>query len=165
MFFKLKADYILQHVTDIDLKDLKSKGIKGFVFDLDNTIMAPKTGRLTEDIEDWLKKVKEDFKIAVVSNNHKDNYIENAAKVIGCPVYGKAKKPQVKIIMQTLEEMELKPNEIAVVGDRPLTDIWVGKKLGSVTILVDPLMKDNESELVKILRKLERSFIEEPAET
>lgn len=165
MFFKLKADYINKHVTDIDLQELSNKGIKGLVFDLDNTIMAPRSGILTKDIEQWLNTVKECFKIAVVSNNHKDNYIENAAKVIGCPVYGKAKKPSIKIIMKTLEEMHLKPEEIAVIGDRPLTDIWVGKKLGSVTILVDPLMKDKEHDFVKFLRKLERSFIEEPAES
>ena len=165
MFFKLKADYIHRHVTDIDLKELKDKGIKGLVFDLDNTIMAPKSGMLTKDIEQWLNTAKEDFKIAVVSNNSKENYIENVAKIINFPVYGKANKPQVKIILKTLNEIGVDKHEVAVIGDRPLTDIWVGKRLGAVTILVDPLMKDKESNFVKFLRKLERSFIEEPAET
>lgn len=165
MLFKLKADYIYKHVTDIDLQELKNQGIKGLIFDLDNTIMAPRTGKFTEDIEKWLTIVQKDFKIAVVSNNRKDNYIEEVAKIIDCPVYGRAKKPNVKIIMQTLEEMELKPEEVSVVGDRPLTDIWVGKRLNALTILVDPLMKNKESNFVKFLRKLERSFIEEPAET
>lgn len=160
MFFKLKADYVLRHVFDINIEELKEKGIKGLIFDLDNTIMAPRTGSLTEDMEKWLLKIQQDFKIAVVSNNSKDNYIENAAKVIGCPVYGKAKKPNVKIINKTLKQMDLKPNQVAVVGDRPLTDIWVGKRLGSITILVDPLMKDKESDFVKFLRKIERSFME-----
>jgi hypothetical protein len=160
MLFKLKADYILKHVTDIDLQELKNKGIKGFIFDLDNTIMAPKTGILTSDVENWLSEVKEDFKIAVVSNNREQNYIELAAKVVGCPVEGKAKKPQRKVIKKVLEQLNLKPSEVAVVGDRPLTDIWVGKRLGSITILVDPLMKDHENTFIKFLRKLERSFID-----
>lgn len=162
MLFKLKADYVLGHVTNIDLKELKNKGIKGLIFDLDNTIMAPHTGVLTEDVEQWLKEVEKDFKIAVVSNNQKMNYIKKAADVIGCPVYGQAKKPRVKIIHQTLAKMELDGKDVAVVGDRPLTDIWVGKRLGSITILVEPLMKDKENNFVKFLRKLERSFIEEP---
>ena len=105
MLFKLKADYIYKHVTDIDLQELKNQGIKGLVFDLDNTIMAPKTGKFTEDIENWLKIVQKDFKIAVVSNNRKDNYIEEVAKIIDCPVYGRAKKPNIKISMQTLKEI------------------------------------------------------------
>ena len=55
--------------------------------------------------------------------------------------------------------MNLKPNEIAIIGDRPLTDIWVGKRLGTITILVDPLMKNKEPLVVKFLRKIERSFM------
>jgi hypothetical protein len=161
MLFKLKADFILNHVTEINIEDLKSRGIKGLIFDLDNTIMAPRTGTLSGDVEEWLKNVKEDFKIAVVSNNRKENYIENAAKVIGCPVYGKAKKPRTGTIRVTLSQMGLKPQEVAIVGDRPLTDIWVGKRLGAITILVDPLIKDKESKVVKLLRKLERSFIDD----
>ena len=159
MFFKLKADYILQHVTEIDLQELKSKGVKALLFDLDNTIMAPRSGMLTEDIQNWLNEVQKDFKIAVVSNNRKESYLEKASKIIGCPVYGKAEKPKRRIVKKILNNMGLKPTEIAIVGDRPLTDIWVGKRLGSVTILVDPLMKNKEHVLVQFLRKVERSFM------
>lgn len=161
MLFKLKADYILNHVTEIDLEGLKTRGIKGIIFDLDNTIMAPRAGELTKDVEEWLSRVKEDFKIAVVTNNRKENYIENAAKVVGCIVHGKAEKPKRKVIRKTLQALELSPKEIVVVGDRPLTDIWVGKRLGSMTILVDPLIKDKENDFIKFLRKLERTFIQE----
>lgn len=162
MFFKLKADYVLEHVSDINLEELKQKGIKGLIFDLDNTIMAPKTGKLTSDICDWLNIVKKDFKIAVVTNNRKDDYIKIAEDVVGCPVYGKAEKPRRKVIRKTLEDMGLKSNEVAVIGDRPLTDIWVGKRLNAITILVNPLMKAKENRLIKLLRKLERTFIKEP---
>lgn len=159
MLFKVTPDYIHKHITDINLKELKESGIKGLILDLDNTIMAPKSGILTSDIEEWLKQVQIDFKIAIVSNNRKKNYLKNVADMIGCPVYGNANKPYSKIIVKTLNDLNLKPEEVAVIGDRPLTDIWVGNHLGSVTILVEPLIKDKENYFIKFLRKLERSFV------
>ena len=49
-----------------------------------------------------------------------------------------------------------------MVGDRPLTDIWVGQRLGIVTILVDPIMKHKEAKIIKLLRKIERLFVSSP---
>ncbi len=40
--------------------------------------------------------------------------------------------------------MELIPSQVVIVGDRPLTDILVGQRLGMITILVDPIMKQKE---------------------
>jgi HAD superfamily phosphatase (TIGR01668 family) len=160
MIFKLKADYIIRGVTDIDLEGLKQKGIKGLIFDLDNTLMAPRSGVLTREIADWLKAVQQDFKIAVVSNNRKATYIEKAAKIVGCPVEGRANKPGRKVMLKAIQQLDLEPENVAIIGDRPLTDIWVGTRLGSVTILVDPLIKDQENKFIRFLRKLERSFIQ-----
>jgi len=58
-----------------------------------------------------------------------------------------------------LKDLDLLPSQVAMVGDRPLTDIWVGQRLGLITILVDPLMKHEEAAIVQFLRKLERIFI------
>lgn len=155
----LKPTYIVEHVTDINLEDLKKEGIKGLMFDLDNTLMAPHAGQLTADIASWLEEVKENFKIVILSNNPHEFYIEKAAEEIGCPAYGKAGKPNVKTALIALKEMDLLPSQVAMIGDRPLTDIWVGQRLKLVTILVDPLIKKEEIAIVKVLRRLERIFI------
>lgn len=161
MLFKLKPDYILAHVNEIDLDVLKEKGVKGFVFDLDNTIMAPHAGELTEDMQEWLTEVQKDFTVAVVSNNRHAEYIKQVAGLLDFKIYGKANKPRRKILRKAIKEMDLEPEQIAMVGDRPLTDIWVGKRIGALTILVDPLTKIKENGMVKALRKLERTFIKE----
>lgn len=158
--FRLKPTYIVEHVTDINLDDLKDEGIKGLIFDLDNTIMAPKTGEFTEDIMDWLNIVRNDFKIAIVSNNPHEEYIENASKVACCPAYSKAGKPRTGVAAKALKDLNLLPHQVAMVGDRPLTDVWMGQRLGLITILVDPLIKYQEIPIVKLLRKLERIFIQ-----
>ncbi|MCK7484503.1 MAG: hypothetical protein MZU97_02350 [Bacillus subtilis] len=44
----LKPTYIVEHVTDINLDDLKADGIKGLLFDLDNTLMRPAYGHIDQ---------------------------------------------------------------------------------------------------------------------
>ena len=140
MPFKLKPTYIYEHVREINLDEMKKRGVKAFLFDLDNTIMPPKTGFFPQEIKEWLERVKQDFKIAVVSNNHNLKYLEEVKK-------------------EVLSSFGITPEQAVMVGDRPLTDIWVGHRLNMITVLVDPLMKHQEHNIIKFLRKLERAFI------
>lgn len=156
---RLKPTYIVEHVTDINLEDLKKEGIKGLVFDLDNTLMPPRTGNYPENIENWLKEVKNDFKIAILSNNPHADYVREAGVKAGCIAYEKARKPRRAAAMQALKDLDLLPEQVVMIGDRPLTDIFVGQRLGLITILVEPLIKNEEHEFIKFLRKLERIFI------
>ena len=156
---KLKPTYIVERVTDINLEDLKADNIKGLIFDLDNTLMHPKTSYLPEDIEKWLGSVKCDFKIAILSNNPYTHYVKEAGERVGCVAYERAAKPRRKAAIRALKDLDLLPGEVVIIGDRPLTDIWVGQRLGMVTILVDPLLKHEEVWIIRYLRKLERIFI------
>ena len=60
----LKPDYNLKNIYAINLEELKSKGIKNLLFDLDSTIMASKSGCYSAETKNWLEKVKKDFFIA-----------------------------------------------------------------------------------------------------
>ena len=155
----LKADFVLENVLNIDLEEMKKRGVKGFVFDLDNTLMAPNTGVFREDIKAWLDILMQEFKVAIVSNNPIPSYEKKVREVVDIPIYFKAGKPRRKYVKEALKELGILPKEAAMVGDRPLTDIWVGQRLHMVTILVDPLRKHHEHQVIKFLRSLERSFV------
>lgn len=165
MPFRLKPSYIVDRVTDINLQDLKDDNIKGLIFDLDNTLMPPKSCDLPEDIAEWIEKAKIDFKIAILSNNPDKVYVQEAGEKIGCIAFDRANKPRRKSAVAALKKLELIPSQVVMIGDRPLTDIWVGQRLGLVTILVDPIMKSKEVGVIKLLRKLERIFVSAPAKT
>ncbi len=162
MRFRLKPTYIVERVTDINIEDLKAENIKGIMFDLDNTLMHPKTYFYPEDVSTWIEKIKSDFKIVILSNNHDKSSVEKAGETVGCPAFEEAKKPSIKVALKALKEMELLPSEVVMVGDRPLTDIWVGERLGFTTILVDPLRKKDEHPFIKCLRRLERVSVTVP---
>ena len=162
MPLRLKPTYIVDRVTDINLEELKDDNIKGLIFDLDNTLMPPNTCILPEDIAQWIIKAKEDFQIAILSNNPDKSYVQEAGEQIGCIAFDKAGKPRRKAALLALKQLELIPSQVVMVGDRPLTDIWVGQRLGIVTILVDPIMKHKEAKIIKLLRKIERLFVSSP---
>ena len=77
----LKPDYNLKSIYDINLEELKTKGITALLFDLDSTLMASKSGCYDAKTLDWLNKVRKDFFIAVISNNHNPAYMEKVKKV------------------------------------------------------------------------------------
>ncbi len=152
----LKPDYNLENIYAIDLEGLKTQGIKAILFDLDSTIMASKSAKYSDQTLEWLEKVKKDFFIAVISNNNNQEYIKKVKAITTFPTVFDAKKPKIQIGEKFLKDNNIKPSETVMVGDRPLTDVWFGKKLGCKTILVDSITAKSEKKIVRIVRKLER---------
>ncbi|MGE0200470.1 MAG: YqeG family HAD IIIA-type phosphatase [Candidatus Melainabacteria bacterium] len=147
-------------VTRIDLDFLVTQGIRGMILDLDNTIIPPKTCRLDPPIAEWLDAARaREIKLIVLSNNKRLAYCQEAEAVLSIPVIHYAAKPALKKFREALSILELVPGEVVVIGDRPLTDILGGQRLGAYTVLVDPLTKLSEPWYVQRLRALERSFV------
>ena len=152
-------DYNLKNIYEINLEELKDKGIKLIMFDLDSTLMVSKSGRYLDETKEWLDKVKKDFNIVVVSNNPKIKYIENVKKISDFDVIGSCAKPDTKVIKGYIESCGLSEKDCVMVGDRPLTDILCGKRLGCMTILVGSINAANEGIPTRFVRWLERLTI------
>lgn len=155
----LKPNFNLKNIYEIDLKHLKEQGIKAIFFDLDSTIMVSKSGEYLEETTQWLKKVEEDFFIAVITNNKKIEYVEKVKSISSFHIVADAKKPSTKAMKKLLKEINMHPKEVVIVGDRPLTDILAGKLLGSHTILVGSINAHKEGIPTRFVRWLERRFI------
>lgn len=154
----IKPDYNLKNIYEINFEELKLQGIKCIMFDLDSTVMRSKSATFEPETINWFNTFINDFEVAIISNNPDKDYIENASKIAPCRVIGHAKKPNPDIAKKYLDEVGIKPEQAVMVGDRPLTDILVGKRLGSKTILVGSI-NPNENLLTKFVRALERSTI------
>lgn len=155
----IKPDYNLKNIYDIDLEELKSHGINALLFDLDSTLMGSKTGCYTPKTIEWLKNVRKNFFIGVISNNSNPDYIEKVSACSDFPVVFKAHKPDTKVTKKFMKQYNLKPETTCFVGDRPLTDILCGKNAGCKTILVDSITADVEKPIVRFARFLERCTI------
>lgn len=155
----LKPDYNLKNIYEINLEELKLKGVKNILFDLDSTLMQSKSACYTEKTLEWLDCVKKDFFIAVLSNNHNEEYIKKVKPITNFPMVFSAAKPDTKAALSFLKDNNLKVEETVIVGDRPLSDIWCGKRMGCMTVLVDSISADVEKPIVRFARKLERLTI------
>ena len=154
----LKPDYNLKNIYEINFEELKKQGIKCIMFDLDSTVMISKTGIFLPETIEWFKSFINDFEVAIISNNPHSSYIKKAEELSPCKVIGKANKPNPKVMKEYINSIGIKPEEAVMVGDRPLTDILAGKRLGCKTILVGSI-NPNENILVQWVRNLERITI------
>jgi HAD superfamily phosphatase (TIGR01668 family) len=153
----LHADLTLTRITELSLADLNRWQVRGLLMDLDNTLMPSHSGDVPQDIAEWLDHMRQaEIQMAVVSNNKNLAYTERAAERLNLPVIAHAQKPRRAGFCQALRVLGLSPHQVAVVGDRPLTDIWGGMRLGAKTVLVRSLSADTEPRVFTLLRTLER---------
>ena len=132
-------DLYYTDVHAIDLDDLRSRGIRVLLVDLDNTLLPRDTGVMTAELRAWARRVAEEgFRVCLVSNNWHEK-VGEIAKELGFEIVPKAIKPLPFAFRRAMALMESTPADTAVIGDQLFTDILGGNSLGLLTILVQPL--------------------------
>ncbi|MBI4533358.1 MAG: HAD-IA family hydrolase, partial [Candidatus Melainabacteria bacterium] len=105
-------------------------------------------------------KARSKFKLVIVSNNKKETYLDTVRAQVDIPTIGRAAKPRRGGLLRALDLMDLDASQVAVVGDRPLTDVLGGKRAGMKTVLVWPLKTMKEPGWITFFRKVERLIIQ-----
>lgn len=148
----------VQSVFEIRPSELKEKGIKGIITDLDNTLVAWDQKDATPEIVQWFKLMKEnDIQVTIISNNNEER-VTLFSEPLNIPFIYSARKPLGQAFRKGQEVMNLKREEIVVVGDQLLTDVLGGNRAGLHTILVVPIVK-SDGFLTRINRKIERRLL------
>ena len=135
---KLRPKMYCKSIFDVNYALLKQKGIKVLIFDLDNTIMTVDEKLPSEKVVALFKKLSEDFKVFIASNNVKDK-VQRIGKYLNVHAFYSVIKPTTRLKKLLLRKYDAKMNEVAVIGDQLVTDIFMGNRLNMNTILVDPL--------------------------
>ncbi|ACB85310.1 YqeG family HAD IIIA-type phosphatase [Natranaerobius thermophilus] len=154
----LYPDLYLESIYNLDFDKLANKGIQGIITDLDNTLIAWKDEELTDYLNNWFQEAKsKKLEMCIVSNNQ-NSRVHKFAEKVGLPAIPNANKPRKKAFKKALQELELPPEKVAVVGDQVFTDVLGGNRMGMFTILVVPI---DEKEFIgtKFLRLLERFIL------
>ncbi|WP_369902551.1 YqeG family HAD IIIA-type phosphatase [Bacillus manliponensis] len=150
----LPNEYV-KNVYHVQPEDLKERGIKGIITDLDNTLIEWDRPNATPDLEKWLLSMKKQgIQVTVVSNNNEQR-VQDFAEPLGIPFIHRARKPLVGAFKRALKTMDLRPEEVVVIGDQLLTDVLGGNRIGLHTILVVPVAQ-TDGFMTKFNRKIER---------
>ena len=159
MIKRIKPDYNIESIYDIDIEHLLEYGVKALFFDLDSTIMKSKSGKFSFRTLQFLNDLRRNFKVAIITNNTRMPYLKQVRSQTDIPIYAKAKKPNPRALIKACRDFKIQPVDAVMIGDRPLSDMLAGKNAGTMTILVDSISKDEESPLVRFVRFLERLTI------
>lgn len=135
---KFKPKMYYKSIFDINYDLLKEKQIKVLIFDLDNTIMKVDEDVPSKNVVDLFKKLTPDFQIFIASNNVKDR-VRRIGKYMNVHAFYSVVKPTKKIKKLLLRKYNVSMDEVAIIGDQVVTDIFMGNRLNMLTILVDPL--------------------------
>lgn len=136
--FKPKMYY--KSIFDIKYDLLKEKNIKVLIFDLDNTIMTYDEKIPSEKVVKLFQKLSNDFVLFIASNNMKEK-VRRIGKSLNVHAFYSVLKPTKRLKKLLLQKINVKMEEVAIIGDQLVTDIFMGNRLNMQTILVDPLGK------------------------
>ena len=145
-------------VTDISLDYLEKNNIKGILLDVDNTLLDFDL-KIVDGLKDWYEKVKENnIKCIILSNSNKTEKIEKVATLLQIDYIKFATKPFKRGFKMAQRKLNLKPENIAVVGDQIFTDVIGANRSKMHSILVKPLA-EKDLFLTKVKRPLENLVI------
>ena len=141
-----------KNIYTINYPKLKEKRIKLLIFDLDNTIGTVHEDVMNKRTVDFLNKLASDF-IIVIASNSKEERVKKFCSPVNFYYVSLSLKPTSKSFMKIKKKYHIAYQEMAMIGDQIITDIFGANCLNIYTILVDPINKDLK--ITSLNRKLE----------
>ena len=133
---KIYPNAYISHVQNITIEFLMKNKIKALILDVDNTLIDIYQN-LSQEIIDWSNELQgQGIKMYILSNTNKEEKVKKVADKLQLPFEMFAKKPSKRGFLKI---QNIKPTNIAVVGDQLFTDVIGGNRCKMFTILVDPV--------------------------
>ncbi len=154
MFKMFYPDDYIASVYVIKFEELYQEGYRGLIFDIDNTLVphgAPADERAIQLFE-RLRKIG--FATCLISNNQEPR-VKPFAEKVGSQYVFDAHKPSTKNYKKAMELMHTEEETSIFIGDQLFTDVWGAKRTGIRSILVKPIYKKEEIQIV-LKRYLEK---------
>ena len=138
---KLYPNELLNKVEEITIQFIQKNKLKALILDVDNTLIDYNKN-LSEEKIAWAKNLKgQGVKLYILSNTNKKEKVKKVAEKLEIPYILFAKKPAKTGFLKIQKELNLKPEQIGVVGDQIFTDVLGGNRCKMFTILVEPVDK------------------------
>ena len=154
MFERFFPDAYMDSTYVIDFEKLYKEGIRGVIFDIDNTLVphgAPADERAIR-LFARLRSIGLDY--CLISNNQLPR-VKPFADAVQAKFVEDAHKPSRKNYLKAMILMHVDLDSCIFVGDQIFTDVYGAKRCGMRTILVKPLHPKEEIQIV-LKRYLEK---------
>ncbi len=147
MLERFYPDTIENSTYDIDFEKLYKKGYRGVILDIDNTLVEHGKDA-DERAKELFKRLKAmGMKSCLISNN-KEERVRRFNKNIHTNYIYDAHKPSTKNYKKAMKIMGTTLETTIFIGDQLFTDVWGAKRCGMANILVRPIDKKEEIQIV-----------------
>lgn len=142
---------------EIDFEELYSRGYRGILFDVDNTLVPHDAPATRESAELFKRLHAIGFETCLISNN-KEPRVTPFARAMDTPYVYKADKPSRKGFLEGMKRMGTDLTNTLFIGDQLFTDVWGANRTGIYSILVKPMNPKEEIQIV-LKRYLEKAVL------
>jgi uncharacterized protein len=141
-------------VSEISLDYLKENNIAGLILDVDNTLIDYYKNMADETLK-WSNNLKENgIKMYILSNSNKKDKVSEVAQKLGIEYSYFGMKPLKFGFKKAKKNLNLKSENIGVVGDQIFTDVIGANRMKMFPILVEPI-KEKDIWITLIKRPIE----------
>jgi HAD superfamily phosphatase (TIGR01668 family) len=152
----LRPTRLADAVWEVDLDWLASRGIRGLVLDLDNTLADWEGTRVRPEVRAWLEAARaRGFGLCLASNAMRSGRVGRMARELGLIPVAHAGKPFPAAFRRAMAALGTRADATCVIGDQLFTDMLGANWLGLTTVLVAPLSR-RESLHTRLIRLIER---------
>lgn len=161
MFKMFFPDEIQDSTYEIDFEGLYQQGVRGVLFDIDNTLVEHGADATPRAITLFQRLKKIGLNSCLISNNQEERVLR-FNKEIGTNYIYDAHKPSGKNYRKAMEIMGTNLSNTIFVGDQLFTDVFGAKRIGMRNILVRPIDPKEEIQIVlkRYLEKIVLHFYE-----
>lgn len=142
---------------DIPYEQYVKQGIKGVIFDIDNTLV-PHGAPADERAVQLFEKLRSLGLNTCLLSNNKEARVSPFAKQVGSEYIFKGGKPARGGYERAMERMGTDEKNTLFVGDQLFTDVYGANRAGLFSILVKPINPKEEIQIV-LKRYLERPVL------
>lgn len=150
-----QPDEFYDSLDQINFADLKLRGYRLIMLDLDNTLARHGSKEADDYARLCIRSIKEQGLACWIVTNAAKGRAGMYAASLELPFTALAGKPSPKAVLRVCQQVGLGPDRAALIGDQMLTDIGSANRAGCLSILVRPRFQD-EPVNVRFKRILEK---------
>lgn len=148
MFRTFYPDEDVTSTYDIPFEELYKKGIRGVIFDVDNTLV-PHGAPADEKAKALFARLKAMGMESCLLSNNKEPRVASFSRAVGGSHYiYKGNKPAIRSYRRAMDLMGTDAERTIFVGDQLFTDVYGAKRAGIHNILVKPIHPKEEIQIV-----------------
>lgn len=155
-------DYMAGSLLEVDFEALKKQGVKFIAFDADSTLVPWRGTVLSKEVKLFLHSKRKLFEDWCIASNRITNDLlplgqSMDAAVVRATLF--TRKPHRRFFKQVLRHFGAKPQEVAMIGDKLIADMYGAKRMGLVTVWVERIGKDGLLDRLFGVRKWEERLM------